>query len=175
MQSKLKIVITGVECSGKTTLCEGLANHFNTTYIKEYAREYITALRRPYTQNDLNTIVQEQQLLQNTFYTNHPITICDTDASVIVIWSQVKYGKCDEKIIQLLMQNLPDTYILPYYDIPFEADPLRETNSVDERKRLFNLYTQLLDKCGVKYSIVYGSQEERLKQTIEFLNLDTNK
>ncbi len=37
----LKIIITGPESSGKTTLCKALANHFTIPFSKEYAREYL--------------------------------------------------------------------------------------------------------------------------------------
>ena len=38
---KYRIAITGPESTGKSTLTEQLANHFNTLWVKEYAREYL--------------------------------------------------------------------------------------------------------------------------------------
>ena len=36
-----KIVILGPESTGKSTLCEQLAAHYNTVWCPEYAREYL--------------------------------------------------------------------------------------------------------------------------------------
>ena len=36
-----KVVILGPESTGKSTLCEQLATHYNTIWVKEYAREYL--------------------------------------------------------------------------------------------------------------------------------------
>ena len=40
-----KIIITGPESSGKTTLCNALSKHFNLPFSKEYAREYLEKLK----------------------------------------------------------------------------------------------------------------------------------
>ena len=36
-----KIVIIGPESTGKSTLCKELAAHYITTWVREYAREYL--------------------------------------------------------------------------------------------------------------------------------------
>ena len=48
-----KVIVTGAESTGKTTLCKQLAKHFNSTFILEYAREYISNLNRKYKKTDL--------------------------------------------------------------------------------------------------------------------------
>ena len=55
-----KIIVTGPESSGKTTLCKALSKHFNLPFSKEYAREYLDALDRDYTQEDLLKIAKGQ-------------------------------------------------------------------------------------------------------------------
>ncbi|NNK73794.1 MAG: ATP-binding protein, partial [Flavobacteriaceae bacterium] len=37
----LKVVIFGPESTGKTTLSEQLARHYNTVWVPEYARQYL--------------------------------------------------------------------------------------------------------------------------------------
>ena len=36
-----KIVVLGPESTGKSTLCEALAKHYNAVDCKEYARQYL--------------------------------------------------------------------------------------------------------------------------------------
>ncbi len=42
-----KIIIVGPESTGKSTLCEQLAKHYNTLWCPEYAREYLLKNARP--------------------------------------------------------------------------------------------------------------------------------
>ena len=55
-----KIIVTGPESSGKTTLCKALSKHFKISFAKEYAREYLENLNRDYTQEDLIRIAKRQ-------------------------------------------------------------------------------------------------------------------
>ena len=55
-----KIIVTGPESCGKTTLCEALSKHFNIVYSKEYAREYLNEINRNYNQADLLEIAKKQ-------------------------------------------------------------------------------------------------------------------
>ena len=54
----VKIILTGPESSGKTTLCEKLSDHFKTTCNKEYARKYINTLNRNYNYFDKSNNVK---------------------------------------------------------------------------------------------------------------------
>ena len=58
MPQPKKIVVTGPESTGKSTLCEQLAKKYNTTWVPEYAREYLLKLGRPYTYDDLLIIAR---------------------------------------------------------------------------------------------------------------------
>ena len=89
-----KIVITGPESSGKTTLCESLSKHFKIPYSKEYAREYLQKLNRNYTQDDLTKIAKGQL----NFNKNH--SLLDTDLITIKIWSNYKYDRCNQWILE---------------------------------------------------------------------------
>ena len=58
-----KVVVIGPESTGKSTLSEKLAAHFNTVWTPEYAREYVDQLTRPYEQTDLLEIAAGQLAL----------------------------------------------------------------------------------------------------------------
>src|SRR5882724_5273263 len=55
-----KIVIIGPESTGKSTLCEQLANHYNTQWCPEFAREYLLKHGMDYHFDDLLTIAKGQ-------------------------------------------------------------------------------------------------------------------
>ncbi|HVW60128.1 MAG TPA: ATP-binding protein, partial [Puia sp.] len=59
-----KIVVIGPESTGKSTLCEGLAAHFRSDWVPEYAREYLLRHGKEYQFPDLMTIARGQLELE---------------------------------------------------------------------------------------------------------------
>jgi len=59
-----KIVVVGPESTGKSTLCQQLAEHFHTIWCPEYAREYLLKHGMDYSYDDLLTIAKGQIKLE---------------------------------------------------------------------------------------------------------------
>ena len=154
----LKIIVTGPESSGKTTLCKALSTHFEIPFTEEYAREYLNNLEGDYTQSHLLEIAKEQLLSE------HNAQILDTDLITIKIWSKYKYGNCDKWIIEQIEKQKTEKrfYLLCKDDIPWEGDPQRE--NPNDRVDLFTSYKQELDNLGHNYFIVGG--ENRIENSI---------
>ena len=156
-----KIVFTGPECSGKTTLSNAIAKKLNAPLVKEYAREYLNNLNREYSYPDLLKIAKGQlKLEKNSNYSasNSKLIICDTNLQVIKIWSQVKYFKCDPFILK--NQDRDAFYILCYPDFNWENDPLREHPK--ERMMLFDKYYNDLKLENYNFIVAKGSPEARI-------------
>ena len=49
-----KVVVIGPESTGKSSLCEQLANHYKTEWVKEYAREYLLTNGTEYNRDCIN-------------------------------------------------------------------------------------------------------------------------
>jgi len=146
----LKIIITGPESSGKTTLCKALSKHFNISFAKEFARHYINSLERGYTQNDLVSIAKGQLECEFNY------DLLDTDLITIKIWSEYKYGSCDKWILTQIEKQKSEKrfYLLCKPDIPWQTDNQRE--NPNDREALFEIYKEKLDDLGHKYFIVEG-------------------
>ena len=56
----IKVVTTGPESSGKTTLAKALAEHYQIAWVPEYSRDYLNRLNRPYQEEDLLVIAKGQ-------------------------------------------------------------------------------------------------------------------
>jgi len=67
MSELKKIVVIGPESTGKSTLCELLAKHYNTLWCPEYAREYLLTHGVKYTYDDLLTIAKGQLRLEDEY------------------------------------------------------------------------------------------------------------
>ena len=163
-----KIVLTGPESTGKSTLAEDLATYYDTFYIPEYAREFINDLDRPYTEADILEIAIEQVDRDNKGTSQYPdILIADTDLLTLIVWSNFKYGKCDPWIVKSLSLLLPDLYLLCAPDLPWESDSQRENPK--DREALFEIYKTEIEKLGVPYKIVTGTDKSRLQNAINHI------
>ena len=151
----LKIIITGPESSGKTTLCKDLAIYFKVPFTEEYAREYLTNLNKKYKQKDL-LIIAKQQLKNEQINIQHKIILLDTDLITIKIWSNYKFKRCDKWISKNIQKQTKEDrlYVLCKPDIDWEKDPLRENPNT--RKKIFKLYEEELIKLKHNYFIIQG-------------------
>jgi len=164
-----RIAITGPESTGKSTLAKGLADHYNTIWVPEYAREYLGNLDRPYSEMDLLKIAQGQLALENSLQKEaHEFTFCDTELLVIKIWSEYKYGKAHPFIHENLSKNPYDLYLLMDIDLPWEYDPQRE--HPDKRRFFFDWYEKELKRLNANYYVVRGSSQKRMENAVKIVD-----
>ena len=94
-------ILTGPESCGKTTLATALAGYWSAPLVEEQARSYLLEKGRDnpdfhYQEEDLLRIAERQLEAENHALEQHPARlICDTDLLVLMVWSEVKYGKCE--------------------------------------------------------------------------------
>jgi nicotinamide riboside kinase len=163
----LKIIVTGPESSGKTTLCKALSEHYNLPFTKEFAREYLTDLGKNYLQEDLLEIAKGQLENEQLITNNQQISLHDTDLITLKIWSDYKYGNCNNWILEQIEKQKVENrfYLLCKPDLKWDYDPLRENPT--NRNELLEIYKQELENLGHKFLIIKG--EDRNEQAIESL------
>jgi NadR type nicotinamide-nucleotide adenylyltransferase len=161
-----RIIFTGPESTGKSTLAIHLAHHFSANYQVEYAREFLIQRNGVYKFEDLDSIaaVQEKRWSQAK---NATIQFCDTDFLVLKIWSEYKFGKVSPFIAQGFANQQCAHYFLCYPDIPWEPDPLRVNEH--ERHELFQMYLTELEATNCSFTIVKGAFEERVEKCISII------
>ena len=163
-----KIVVIGPESTGKSTLTEQLALHFQCPMVEEFARTYINRLTRPYRKEDLLTIARGQLEWEDKYRENlKPYLFCDTDLRVIKIWSQFKYQDVHPWIDYKIVQREYHAYLLTDIDFPWEADPQREHPA--HREQLFDIYRKEVESSGLPWTTISGAKEERLSHAIDFI------
>jgi NadR type nicotinamide-nucleotide adenylyltransferase len=166
---KLHLVsVTGPESTGKSSLAEALAGHYNTVWVREYAREYLAGLDRPYGFEDIARIARGQLKLEKKAV-NHArrFLFCDTDLLVCKIWGDFKYGNSDPWVEKMTGEHKYDLYLLCNIDLPWADDPLRE--HPHRRQDLMDLYIYELNRLGVSYEIVSGTGKARLDHAISLI------
>lgn len=170
--SPQKIVITGPESTGKSTLSEALALHYDTVWCREYAREYLEQRGGIYSYEDLVTIAKGQLRLEEQAVekARNGLVFIDTDMNVMKIWSEFVYGKCDPWILDQIKQRTYNLYLLCDIDLPWQEDPLREYPDLAIRQELYDIYKKHLINQPVRWTVITGQKEERLGQAVEAID-----
>lgn len=170
----IKVVLFGPESTGKTTLSQQLARHYNTVWVPEYAREYLQDKwnneRKTCEPEDLLPIAEGQMKLENELTPKATrVLICDTDLLETKVYSEAYYiGSCDPQLEKHALENTYDLYFLTYIDVPWEKDDLRD--KPDERKNMFLHFKNALEQYNRSYVLLKGSKRERLKEAVKHID-----
>ncbi len=177
-----KIVIIGPESTGKSTLCEQLAAHYNTIWVKEYAREYLLKNGTSYSFENLLDVAKGQiageELMvgrwplaesdtdeQRTTANGQPVFI-DTNMYVMKVWCEFVFEKCHHWILNRIVERKYDLYLLCNIDLPWVKDELREYPDLVSRQKLYHHYKDIMINQNVPWVDINGSYEERLQKAI---------
>tara|TARA_Y200000002_G_scaffold76252_1_gene59866 strand:- start:1522 stop:2019 length:498 start_codon:yes stop_codon:yes gene_type:complete len=154
-----KIIVTGPESSGKTTLSKKLSQHLKGKLVNEFARNYLSKKNNNYNFENLLEIAQNQYKLENQ---KSKLIVCDTDLITIKIWSEHKFGKCDTWTLDKISAQKKEQriYLLCRPDLKWEYDPQRE-NKLD-RDKIFNIYKKELKNLEHKFYIIEGDSRLNL-------------
>lgn len=167
-----RIVITGPESTGKSSLCKQLAVHYNTTWVPEYAREHLQKHGMNYTYNDLLAIARRQLAMEDeiTASTKRGLIFIDTDMYVMKVWCEFAFGRCHQWILDRIAERNYALYLLCNIDLPWVKDNLREYPDIESRIKLFNIYKDNMINQHVPWKIINGSNKERFKSAVDAVN-----
>jgi NadR type nicotinamide-nucleotide adenylyltransferase len=184
MQNLKKIVIIGPESTGKSSLCRLLAEHYDTEWCPEFARDYLLYHGKNYSYADLEIIAKGQINLEEKFASivqetprnlsdnliTKKLLFVDTDMYVMKVWCEYVFGKCHQLILDEIVTRKYDLYLLCKTDLPWKQDELREYPDEQPRLELFNIYKDILINQNVPWVQINGDYAERLQTAIEAIN-----
>lgn len=179
----IKIAVIGPESTGKSTLCEKLAAHYNCLWCPEFAREYLQTHGTKYNYDDLLTIAKGQISLEkkyigktknrleknNTSLIPHhsSLLFIDTEMYVMKVWNEFVFGKCHRFVLDQIVQRKYDLFLLCNVDLPWIKDDLREYPDIETRKKIYRIYKDIMINQPVPWIDVSGEYDVRLKKAID--------
>ncbi|MFI5118990.1 MAG: AAA family ATPase [Thermoanaerobaculia bacterium] len=162
--SVLRIVLTGGECTGKTTLARVLAERHDTAWVPEAAREVSLAKEGLLGPEDVEPIARAHMAAadaasREATRRGRPAVFFDQDLLSTVVYARHYYGDCPSWIQRLAAQRLGDLYLLCRPDLPWTPDPARDRG--DRREEMHTLFAAALAGAGAPFAEVSGRGAER--------------
>ena len=163
----LVVVVTGSECTGKTTLSRELADRFGAPCSSEFARAYLDRKGAPLVGGDVEPIARGQTAVEDAaLATATGAVFKDTDLVSTVVYAHHYYGGCPAWIERAAQVRLGDLYLLLYPDVPWVEDGLFRDRPA-ERALLHGLFTQRLSSFGARVVHVTGGWPARRAMAAE--------
>jgi NadR type nicotinamide-nucleotide adenylyltransferase len=166
IDAPFRVCVTGAESTGKTELARRLAEHFGAPWVPEYSREYAERVGRELSYMDVMPIARGQmELEQRRSIGARDLIVLDTDLVSTVVYSRHHFGACPAMVEGLARARLADLYLLLEIDVPWVADPVRDTGAT--RDALHRDFHRALGDFSATVERVAGTWEKRLEQAIE--------
>lgn len=167
-----KVVLLGAPSTGKTTLAENLASHFNTQWMPEYGREYWEKhqVQKRLTLEDLVKIAEihiereDALLLQSNQF-----LFSDTNAITTYLFSLDYHGIALPALENLakMAENRHDIILVCDTDIPY--DNTWDRSGDVKRKEFQQKIIEDLNARNLKYFMLNGTVDQRIEQVSKVL------
>lgn len=162
-----KIVLLGTESTGKSTLAKKLAEHFNTDFVAEMARQVLEKTEDCLPEHlTLIAELHAKEILQKTENTSRLLFI-DTDINITKSYSKYLFNKSLDVADWIEEANEAHLYLFLEPDCEFVQDGTRLPD--EERKKLSLFHKEQLKKTSIAYFSIYGNWEERFEAAIKIV------
>jgi NadR type nicotinamide-nucleotide adenylyltransferase len=157
-----RIVVSGSESTGKTTLARRLAEWLGTTWVAEHSRAYAEAKGAPLTVLDVEpiaggTLAAEAAAVPDA---RGGVIVLDTDLASTLVYARHYYDFRPPWVEAEWRARPPALYLLCHPDVPWIADGVRDQPR--DRERLHALFAAQLAASGAPVADVRGAAwEER--------------
>ena len=161
-----RLVVTGPESTGKTTLARDLATMLGAPFVAEASRAYAEEVRahgKDLGASDVEPIARRQMEDEDTALRDHPrVVVLDTDLISTVVYARHYYGACPAWIEKTARARLGALYLLCATDIPWAADGVRYRPAA--RGEIHALFASTLSEFGARVVPVSGLGPSRLRE-----------
>jgi NadR type nicotinamide-nucleotide adenylyltransferase len=161
-----RVVLTGSESTGKTTLAHRLAEHYDTVASREFVREYALARGNQLGFDDHGPIARGQMAAEDEAVARaRRVAFIDTDLVSTVVYCDHYFGRCPAWIAAAAADRAADLYLLMNIDVPWVADPARDRG--DRRPEMHALFRARLESMRLPYVEISGPWDVRFATAVQ--------
>ena len=167
----LRVVLTGSESTGKSTLAAALARRYDGLWTPEAARLYVEARgSAPLGYDDVERIARAHIAAADEAERRAGgLLILDTDLISTLVYSRHYYGACPDWVESEARGRLADLYLLLHPDVPWQPDPARDRSH--GREEIHALFRDALDALGARRVDIRGTFPEREARALEAIGV----
>lgn len=168
-QPLTRVVVTGSESTGKTTLARELADHFGVLWVPEQARAYAERTHRALGADDVSPIASAQIAAEDAALVEAQrrgdrMIVLDTDLVSTVVYARHYYRACPQWIEAEARARRADLYLITATDLPWVPDGVRDRPL--HREELDREFRNVIAEFQLKSCTVRGLEAARLAEAI---------
>ena len=184
----IRIVFTGSESTGKTTLAADVARHYGVEVVPEFVRRFAEEKRGAIEFSDHGAIARGQIALEDEFLATAmqgcpappalpvlpappalPVLLLqDTDLLSTVVYCRHYFGRCPAWIEEAAGARRPDLYLLCDTDVPWVADGVRDRGHM--RDAMQRLFEEAINASGTRRARLSGTHQHRFAEAIKIID-----
>ena len=166
-----RIVLTGAECTGKSTLAQALSCHYGEPWTTEFVRGYVDQVDRELIETDLEEIFCGQIAAEDAGWAKSKrFVIHDTNLLSSIIYAKHYFETTFDWADEAFLKRNYTLYLLCSPDgIEWKDDP-GQRDSPSARKELHSMFNESLEKLKLPYFLLNGDQPLRLSKAIKSID-----
>jgi NadR type nicotinamide-nucleotide adenylyltransferase len=165
----IRIVLTGSESTGKSTLAAAVAKHYGVEVVPEFVRAFAEQRGGVIGFSDHGPIARGQMALEDEYLARATrLLIEDTDLLSTVVYCKHYFGRCPEWIEDAARSRRPDLYLLCGTDVPWVPDGVRDRGHM--REEMQELFVAAIAASQAASAIISGSPDVRFSRAIDIID-----
>ena len=159
-----RVILTGSESTGKTTLAQQLARHYGVSWVPEFVRDYAEAKGSPLDASDVDAIARGQIEREDAYRSgaeasDERLLIGDTDLLSTMVYAAHYYGRAPVWVEEAAGRRRPDLYLLLDIDVPWVPDAQRDRGHL--RPAMHALFRSAVERSGAPFVLISGDVSTR--------------
>jgi nicotinamide riboside kinase len=162
-----RIVLTGAECTGKSTLAAALSGYYGEPWTPEFVRSYVDSIQRPLAREDLEPIAQGQLATEDAPLPQaRRLILHDTNILSSILYAAHYFDAQLDWVNDAFLRRDYSIYLLCSPEgIDWQPDP-GQRESPEARAALHEKFKESLLRLGLPHRELIGHTAERFGEAI---------